>query len=51
MSFFYLGKTKEGRSLIVDTDDMVTEAFTEKDVEKIKALNIPVKILLCLMHM
>lgn len=43
MSFFYLGKTKEGRSLIVDTDDMVTEAFTEKDVEKIKAFNIPVK--------
>ena len=42
MSFFYLGKTKEGRTLVVDTDDMVTESFSEKDVERIKALKIPV---------
>ena len=43
MSFFYLGKTKDGRTLIVDTEDMVTESFSDKDVERIKALRVPVK--------
>lgn len=43
MSFFYLGKTKSGRALVVDTEDMVTESFSAKEVEHIKSLKIPVK--------
>lgn len=43
MSFFYLGRTKEGRCLVLDTSDMVTEAITENFLEKAQNLGIVVK--------
>lgn len=43
MSYFYLGRTNDGKSLILDTDDMKTDRFTDSEVKKIKTLGVPVK--------
>lgn len=43
MRFLYLGKTPEGRHLILDTNDLVTEAISDSDLQKVKKSGVKVQ--------
>lgn len=43
MSFFYLGKSKDNRYEILDTDDLKTDYFTESELNKVKQMGITIK--------
>ena len=42
MSFIYLGKIKQGHC-IIDTEDLVTDIFSDKEIRRIKDKGVPVK--------